>query len=725
MSNAVIGIDDHLITYLSQAIARAEHVRFNVAFLMESGAKLIAPHLLAAASRGVKIKILTGKYMNVTEPSAIYLLKDILGESLDIRFFADNVRSFHPKAYLFEYGIEAEIFVGSSNLSLSALTWGLEWNYRLVKSHNSTDYEKFSNTFDNLFNNYSEKITATVLKQYALNWRKPTFVRVEQSLEQDYKADIERVSPRGAQIEALYELKQARGEGIDRGLVIAATGVGKTYIAAFDSLGFDRILFLAHREEILKQAECSFKNVRPDVKTGFFTGAAKDNGADIYFATVQTLTREHNLTTFEQDFFDYIIVDEFHHAAANSYQNIIEYFKPRFLLGLTATPYRTDNRDIYVLCKDNVIYEIYLKDAINRDLLSPFKYYGIYDATDYTQVEHRNGKYVLEDLEKQLSRQERAQLVLEKYKTLAGSKTLAFCASINHANYMAGYFQANSIPAVAVHSGSEDTSFVYDRTEAINALKEGRISVIFAVDIFNEGVDKPSIDTVMFLRPTESFLIYLQQLGRGLRKDDGKDYLTVLDFVGNYKRAHYIPALLAGENPMHPHSALGKKPTELEYPDNCQIQFDFKLLDLLERMSKNDPLKKRMLEDFYRLQNTLGRRPTRVDILNSSDIPIREFLKKGWLRFLADVEGLTAGEAKWLDTPAENFIKEIEKTAMTRAYKLPTIGALLEGNAIKKQVSLQQVGESFMTFYKDSRLHQKDFRDNSNRDWQEWSLNFL
>ncbi|GAW90946.1 DEAD/DEAH box helicase family protein [Calderihabitans maritimus] len=722
MSNAIVGRDDHLISYLNSAIKRAKKIRFNVAFLMESGAKLIASQLQEAANRGVEIKILTGRYMSITEPSAIYYLMYKLGDKLDIRFFADNLRSFHPKAYIFDYEQEAEVFVGSSNLSLPALTWGIEWNYRLLKSKNPEDYYKFSNTFNDLFYNHSEKITPEVLKKYTVNWRKPAFVKVEQSLEKEQLEEPDSIKPRGAQIEALYELKKAREEGVTKGLVIAATGVGKTFLAAFDSLKFNRVLYVAHREEILKQAEKTFKMVRPNAKTGFFSGTRKDKGADIYFATIQTLTKINNLETFKRNFFDYIVVDEFHHAAADSYINVLKYFRPRFLLGLTATPYRTDNRDIYALCEDNVIYEIYLKDAINRDLLVPFRYYGIYDATDYSKVEYRNGRYVIDDLEKQLSRKERADLILAKYKKFAQKRTIGFCASINHAEYMAQYFSQNGIPSVAVHSGVRGNQYVMDRTEAIRAIEAGRIKVIFAVDIFNEGVDIPSIDTVMFLRPTESFVVFLQQLGRGLRKYKGKEYLTVLDFIGNYKRAHYIPALLAGENPMASKTGRGRKPADYDFPDNCQVQFDFKVLDLFEEMAKADPLRKRMKNDFYRLKESLGRRPTRVDIYEGSDIPIREFLRKGWIRFLKDIGELYPSEEQWLDTPAEEFLRYVEKTAMTKSYKIPTIGALIEGEHILKEVPLSKVGQKFMTFYKHNPLHQKDLNDKSNKDWWTWDV---
>ena len=721
MSNAIIGKNDHLISYLNLAINKARKIRFIVAFLMESGVKLLASQLREAALRGVEIKILTGIYMSVTEPSAIYYLIDKLGDSLDIRFFNDSLRSFHPKSYIFEYNKDAEIFVGSSNLSLSAMTSGIEWNYRFLKSNNPEDYDRFSDTFDDLFNNCSIKITPDVLKAYASKWKKPLFVKAEQAVEVQL-TEQQQISPIGAQIEALYELKKAREEGINKGLVIAATGVGKTYLSAFDSIGFNRILFVAHREEILKQAETTFKSIRSKDATGFYSGFRKDSKANIFFATVQTLARNENYRTFAADFFDYIVVDEFHHAAADSYLNLLQYYKPKFLLGLTATPYRTDNRDIFALCEDNVIYEIYLKDAINRDLLVPFKYYGIFDATDYSEVEYLNGRYVINDLEIQLSKKERAALILTNYLKFAKSRTIGFCASIKHAEYMSQYFNENGVPAVAVHSGSKNSRYVMDRVEAVKALNETTIRVIFAVDIFNEGIDIPSLNTIMLLRPTESFVVFLQQLGRGLRKYKDKDYLTVLDFIGNYKKAHYIPALLAGDNPLITRGLSGKGPTEYDYPEGCYIQFDFKVLDLFAEMGKTDPLQKRMKDNYYRIKENLGRRPDRVDLYIGSDIPFRDFIKKGWLRFLKDVDDIYPEEEKWLDTPAEQLLIELEKTHMTKSYKIPTIGALLDGNTVLPKVSLSRIGENFISFYKDNSLHQKDFHNASHKNWQNWGL---
>ena len=719
MINAITGLDDHLLPRLEAAIGRADRIRLIVAFVMESGVKLILPSLQQAASRGVSIELLTGQYLSITQPSALYLLYDRLGGSIDMRFYNGSIEAFHPKTYIFDHGDEAEVFVGSSNLSRSALTTGIEWNYRFFRSEHPSEYHKFSDTFDELFHKYAQPATAEVLKEYALAWKKPALIRdVETSTQTVWTGKPE---PRDAQIEALYYLKQARDEGASKGVVVAATGVGKTHLAAFDSLEYERVLFLAHRQQILDQAYEVFRSVRPESHFGLYAGEQKDEGACIYFSTVQTLSRDEHLDVFPKDYFDYIVVDEFHHAAADTYRKVMEHFEPRFLLGLTATPFRMDNKDIFSLCDDNVVYEISLKQSIERDLLVPFHYYAIYDPTDYDDVRIANGSYVIEDLEKQLSHVERADLVLEHYRKLAGQQCLGFCVSIGHAEYMAEYFSAHGIPSAAVHSGEPGNGYALERDNAIEALEEGRIKVIFAVDMFNEGVDVPSLDTVMFLRPTESYVIFLQQLGRGLRKYPGKHHLTVIDFIGNYKRAHHIPLLLAGDNPWTHEFSRCLRIEDYEFPEGCTVNFDLRVIDLFDELAARDPLPVRMQDTYWKIKHSLGKRPNRVDIYEGSDIPMREYLRDGWLRFLESVGELEPEEASWLDTPAEAFLVEIEQTRMTKAYKLPTIAAFLRDGDIVAQARLDEIGERMMRFYVDHPVHQKDFRDKSNRKWRQWT----
>jgi superfamily II DNA or RNA helicase len=711
IQNAFTGMEDQLEPHLKDAIDRAGRIRLIVSFIMESGAKILVPSLSEAAHRGVPIQILTGKYLSITEPSALYCLLDSLGQAANLRFYFGSLKAFHPKAYLFDYEQDAEVFIGSSNISRSALTHGVEWNYRFYKSQHPDEYYKFSHAFDELYHRYSQAVTPELLKDYAIGWKRPTIIQAVDLA----PPEPEKTQPRGAQIEALYYLKQAREEGVDKGVVVAATGVGKTHLAAFDSLAFKRVLFVAHREEILKQAYSVFQSLRPRSKLGFYTGKQKDTDVQILFSTIQTLSRDENLRAFPGDFFNYIVMDEFHHAAAESYRKVLSYFKPDFLLGLTATPFRMDNQDVFLLCDDNVIYEISMKQAIERDLLVPFHYHAAYDPTDYDLVRESQGTYVVEDLEREFSRLERADLILHHYRKLAGERTIGFCVSIKHAEYMTKFFSKQGILSLAVHSGNGTI-----RDEAIDALKNGQIKVIFAVDIFNEGVDIPSLDTVMFLRPTESYVVFLQQLGRGLRKHPEKDCLNVIDFIGNYKRAHYLPLLLAGENPWAAEAPRGGRIADYKYPEGCLVNFDFRVIDLFDELASRDPLPVRMKDTYWRLRHTLGRRPTRTDIYQGSDIPIREYLKDGWLNFLARMEELTEEEAGWLGTPAEEFLLLVERTRLTKAYKLPTIRAFLQDGTIVERVELDRIGQELMRFYREQPLHQKDLSNLSNRNWKDW-----
>ena len=725
MVNALTGRNINLYKKLKEEIDSAQEIKIIVSFLRESGVKLIVDDLKKQALKGADIKIITSKYLGITEPSALYLLKKELGNLIDLRFYNKEDIAFHPKAYFIKKKNDKILFIGSSNISASALTSGIEWNYELFNKNDQKAYQEFENEFDRIYQKETTIIDNEELRKYTKSWKNPQTLNVVPDKTVKQKDEPE---PRGAQIEALYELDLARKEGINKGMVVGATGIGKTYIAGFDSLEFDKILFLAHREEILKQANKTFNKIKPNIETGFFKGEIKEHTQDIIFASVQTLRKKKYLNKyFQPDSFDYIIVDEFHHAAADSYINVIEYFKPEFLLGLTATPYRMDNKDIYEICNDNVIYEINMKDAINRDLLVPFKYYGIYDdQVDYNEIDYTNGKYNTKDLEKKLSTHKRTDLILKHYKSLAGDKCLGFCASIKHAKYMAEKFNENNIKAVCVHSASKKEKYSMERDQAIKKLENGNIDVIFAVDIFNEGVDVPSLNTVLFLRPTESYVVFLQQLGRGLRKNDDKDYLKVLDFIGNYKRAHYIPYLLSGENPMEQKNKDYSNLEEFDFPDNCYINFDLQAIDLFKEMAESDPLIKRMEDEYFRLKNYLGRKPLRKDIYDGVDIDIREYLKgkytdkKGYLRFLDSIDELNSIEQDWLNTIIEEFLIELENTRMSKAYKIPVLLSLIDDNKLKMAVDIEQVGETYMNFYKNSKLHQKDFNNKKHENWESW-----
>ena len=473
-SNCVTGDSDYLYKRLKKSISKARKIDIIVAFLMESGIRLLVEDLKEAVDKGVPLRILCGNYLNITQPQALYLLKDSLGEKVDLRFYNVSNKSFHPKAYIFEYEDSSEIFIGSSNISRSALTSGIEWNYRVCSKTNPEDYSHFKHTFEELLLNHSIVVDDNEMRKYSKSWKRPKlfedFERLEKTTDDDKGSNrskaaeplpefnidnqepeqcriIEYPRPIGPQIEALYELKKFRLEGWDKGIVVAATGVGKTFLAAFDSKGFNKILFVAHRAEILSQAERTFKCVRPEMTTGYFNGEQKDKDCDILFATVQTLGRKEYQQdeNFTRDQFDYIVIDEFHHAVAENYKNIIEYFKPKFLLGLTATPERLDSQDVFALCDYNLVYEVRLKEAINKGWLVPFRYYGVFDDTDYSRIDYKKGRYDEKQLEKILNINKRADLILQHYLKYNSRRALGFCSSRGHAVFMAKYFSDHGI----------------------------------------------------------------------------------------------------------------------------------------------------------------------------------------------------------------------------------------------------------------------------------------
>lgn len=368
-TDAITGGQDkrmYLYYQLINGLKQADSVDIVVSFLMESGVRMLLSELENAFKRGAKIRILTGNYLGITQPSALYLIKHKLGEQVDLRFYNEKNRSFHPKSYMFHYKEYSTIYIGSSNISRSALTSGIEWNYRFSSKTDPQNYEKFYNTFLDLFENHSVVIDDDELKRYSKNWHRPAVSKDLDKYDfQDSETsnNIVLFEPRGAQIEALCALENTRAEGARRALIQAATGVGKTYLAAFDSKKYERVLFVAHREEILKQAAESFKNVRNSEDYGFFDGESKCTDKSVIFASVATLGRNEYLNNkyFPSDYFNYVVIDEFHHAINDQYQRIVNYFKPQFLLGLTATPERMDGRNIYEICDYNVPYEISLK----------------------------------------------------------------------------------------------------------------------------------------------------------------------------------------------------------------------------------------------------------------------------------------------------------------------------------------------------------------------------
>ena len=705
------GLDQrmHLYYQLVNSLHKAKSVDIIVSFLMESGVSMLLAELEEALNRGTQIRILTGNYLGITQPSALYLIKRKLGNRVDMRFFNDRNRSFHPKSYIFHYDNYSEMFIGSSNISRSALTSGIEWNYRFRSNTDQENYEKFYNTFEDLFENHSIKIDDEELKRYSKNWHRPAVSKdLDRYDTEDENTNVHLLfEPRGAQIEALCALENTRAEGAKRALVQAATGVGKTYLAAFDSKNYEKVLFVAHREEILNQAAVSLKNVRQSDDYGFFNGNNKTTDKSVIFASVATLGRPEYLTNeyFAPDYFDYIVIDEFHHAVNEQYMRIVNYFKPQFLLGLTATPERMDGRNIYEICDYNVPYEISLKDAINKGMLVPFRYYGIYDDTDYSQIHVVRGKYDEKELnETYIGNVHRHDLIFKNYRKYGSKRALGFCCSRAHAEEMAKEFSKRGIPSVAVYSNS-DGEYSEDRTIAIEKLRKGEIRVIFSVDMFNEGVDITSIDMVMFLRPTESPIVFLQQLGRGLRKSSGKEYLNVLDFIGNYEKAGRVRFLLSGNDVQRDGGAI-EEITDI--PDDCQIDFDLKLIDLFEEMDKKSlKLRDRILSEYFKVKEYLGRVPSRMDLFTYMDDEVyqmaithsKENPFKRYMDFQKELGDLSEEDANLYDGLGREFISLIENTSMSKVYKMPVLMAFYNKGNVRLEVTEEELLEAWKEFF--------------------------
>ncbi len=715
----VSGESDPLLPHLASCFARAKRVDIAVAFVMRRGVELVRPHLedfMTFRGSPGHLRLLTGDYLNATDPDGLEALLDLGSGSArcELRVFEAREQTFHPKSYIFHLEDGTGVaFVGSSNLSQAALQTGVEWNYRIVGSQDLAGFDAVVRGFEALFAHGSTRpLTHDWIAAYrqrriaqpqAVAERRPAWNTGSLPIEDAHiAAETEPAeappAPHEFQEAALMALRDTRSEGNTAGLVVLATGLGKTWLAAFDSQPFARVLFVAHREEILDQAIRTFRRIRPDASIGRFTGSEKTPDADVLFASVQTLGKDRHLQSFRPDHFDYIVVDEFHHAAATTYRNLIEHFDPRFLLGLTATPERTDGADLLRLCGHNLVYSANLGEGIRSDLLSPLHYVGVPDDVDYANIPWRSSRFDEQELTKALATQERARNALEQFKAHAGTKALGFCCSRKHADFMAEYFNSHGKRAAAVHSGETSAP----RTLTMEALQRGDLDIVFSVDMFNEGVDVPAIDTVLMLRPTESRIIWLQQLGRGLRKAEGKERLQVIDYIGNHrvflnKPQALLGALIGlGEGQEALRVALMRlKKGELDLPPGCSVTYELveTILDeLLEPTSAVDRLRNSYAD--FRKRN--GRRPTAAEMHGSDSLP-KAILKKAfgsWFGLVREMDDLPPKESAALDA-AREFLNHLEGTSMTKSFKMLTLRAMLAADAVPGSIGLDELADRF------------------------------
>lgn len=552
-------LEPNMLGELNKEILSCDYIDLLVSFVKWSGIRCIIDSLREATNNGKKLRIITTSYMGASDFKAIDELSKLKNTEVKVSYDTERTR-LHAKAYMFgrETGFTTA-YIGSSNLSNAALTSGLEWNIKITEKDSFDIVNKFKATFESYFND-SEFISYNGTDEDKLLLKKS--LKKEVKVEEDFSYTLD-IRPFSYQKEILEKLEVEREIfNKNKNLLVAATGVGKTVISAFDYKNFckknkgekNTLLFVAHREEILKQSRDTFRAILKDRNFGeLVVGKYKGENLDHLFISIQSLNSKELTEITSRDKYDFIIIDEFHHASAPSYQNLLGYYNPKILLGLTATPERADGKSVFGYFEDRISAEIRLPEAIDRKLLCPFQYFAVTDEVDLSKLKWKRKGYDAVELSNVYTgndlRVEQIIRSLNQYVTdLDEVKGLGFCVSVEHAKYMAESFSKRGIKSIAVTGKSSDD----ERKDAKYLLVNGDVKFIFAVDIYNEGVDIPEINTVMFLRPTESLTVFLQQLGRGLRLCEEKECLTVLDFVGqankNYNFEEKFRALIGKTN---------------------------------------------------------------------------------------------------------------------------------------------------------------------------------
>jgi len=694
------GKTEPLLPHVKRQLATAVTVDIAVAFVLRSGVDLLQNAMAEALDRGARVRVLTGDYLDATDPVALRQLLDFVPRTgaSEIRVYQTRTtvapdsmpRAFHPKAYIFRHADgTGTAFIGSSNLSRSALQDGVEWNYRIVASRDGEGFGEVQQAFEHLFSSPATiPLTTAWIDAYRQRRSLAVTAKADEAVATPAPEPLEVPKPHSIQKEALEALRNSRRDGRTSGLVVLATGLGKTWLSAFDSTDFARVLFVAHREEILDQALRTYRRIRPQDHLGRYTGDDKRPDAAVLFASIQTLGKQAHLERFPSTYFDYIVIDEFHHASAATYRRLLQHFTPKYLLGLTATPERSDGADLLDLCDGNLVFRCDLAAGVEEGLLCPFDYYGVPDEVDYRNIPWRSRKFDETELTAAVATVSRAQNALEQLNTRGGRRTLAFCVSTGHADFMAAFFRQHGKRAVAVHSGPSSAP----RTVSLEQLQAGELDVVCAVDMFNEGVDLPDLDTVMMLRPTESRILWLQQFGRGLRKAAADKRLKVIDYIGNHRTFLLKPQTLFGL-PAGDQNILNLieqyQAGTLALPPGCSVVYDLAAIDILKKLVRAETSPSEALrayvQDFVDLH---GMRPTALETYRDGYAP-RAVRKNfgSWPAFLMTLEVLSPEQRQALAVSTE-FLSELEVTPMTRSFKMVTLLAMVNADAFPGAISI-------------------------------------
>lgn len=604
-------IEKKVLSTIKGKLKACQGYNISVAFITTSGVACIIEQLKNLEQSGVQGRILTSTYLNFTQPEALNRLLQFKNVELRI----ETKKAFHSKGYLFEMEPDQyDLVLGSSNLTQSALTTNIELNVKLqALSPNDELIADYLSDFEEQWEN-ATKVNQAFIERYEdlYDSNKKTLgaFQVEDGVPAYGMTTSLTFQPNAMQADALEALEKLRANGEEKGLVISATGTGKTFLSAFDvrRINPKRMLFIVHRRTIAQKSMESYQAIMPDKTMALYSGAGRQDSADYLFATIQSISND--LEKFKSDAFEYIVIDETHRAEASSYQKVMNHFKPFFMLGMTATPERTDGIHVFSLFDHNIAYEIRLHQALKENMLVPFHYYGVSDLTIDGEPIDDNTEF------NKLCSPERIKHILH-FASFYGAcdkivRGLVFVSSVNEATEMARQFNEASISTIAL-SGSNSHE---ERQTAIESLERGEIRYIISVDIFNEGVDIPSVNQVLMIRPTQSAIIYVQQLGRGLRKADNKQYLTVIDFIANYKNSFLVPVALYGDTSFNKDNLRKLLVGESQgLPGACTIDFDrIAQEQIFDSINKSNMRKFSDLKlDYNLLKSVLGRIPMMMD----------------------------------------------------------------------------------------------------------------
>ncbi len=683
-----------VLSTIEDELRRCDEFSISVAFITSGGITPLLQVLEELEQRQVPGKILTTDYLMFTEPEALKKISQLT--NIELRMFCTNGEreGFHTKGYIFREKDVYRIIIGSSNMTGNAITVNREWNTKLVSTTKGAVAKNIVDEFNMFWNSEKSKDIAEIIEEYETRYR---IIKEQKRIAKAEKiTNIQqyRLEPNKMQTEFVRNVIELKNNGENRALLLSATGTGKTYAAAFALREFQsrRTLFLVHREQIAKKSMESFERVLGSGKTfGVLSGNSKDYEADCLFSTIQTMSRDENLSKFNPTAFDTIIVDEVHRAGANTYLKIMEYFNPNFLLGMTASPERTDGFDIYQLFNHNIAYEIRLQQALEEDMLCPFHYFGITELEIDGEVADDSSKLKQFAM---LTSDTRVDYIVQKAKYYGHSgnrvKGLVFCSRKTEARELSMKFNKRGFRTTFL-SGDDSQE---QRELAIEQLtddsRDDYIDYIFTVDIFNEGVDIPEINQVIMLRPTESPIVFVQQLGRGLRKSEDKEYVVILDFIGNYNNNYMIPIALSGDRTYNKDNVRRYvREGERIIPGESTIHFDEisrkRIYQSIDSANFSDI--KLIKESYFQLKYKLGKIPSLKDFDEYGEMDVLRIFDNGTLgsyhKFLSKYEKeynvrLTTVEEKYLEFISKKLAsgKRVHELELIKRCVLYSAGVL-------------------------------------------------